>query len=55
MSEAWPGVDGRVDGEAKVEQQHWQNEEVEGRIEARVVFVGLWLRHVNDDSAGGLG
>lgn len=49
-----PGVDGCIDGEAQVEQQHGNDEEVEERVEARVVFVGLWLSHVDDDSAVGL-
>ena len=41
----WPVVDGGVDGEDEVEQEDRQNEEVKGRIEARVVFEVLRSGH----------
>ena len=47
-----PGMDGRVDGEAQVDGQHRNNEEVEERVVAGVVLIGLWLSHRSDDSAG---
>ena len=47
-----PAVDGRVDGEDQVQQQHRQDEEVKRRVEARVILEGLWLSHSSDDSAG---
>jgi len=49
---AGPGVDGRVDREDEVQQQHRQDEEVKRRVEARVIFERLRLSHRCDDSAG---
>lgn len=47
-----PGVDGCVDCETQIQQQHRQKEEVKDRVVACVVLVGLWLSHNSDDSAG---
>ncbi len=49
--ECGPSVNGRVDREDEVEQKHGDDEEVKRRVVARVVFVGLWLSHEDDDSA----
>ncbi len=43
--EAGPCVDGHVDGEAQVEQEHRREEEVEGGVPAGVVFERLRLSH----------
>jgi hypothetical protein len=40
-----PAMNGRVDGEGEVEEQHGANEEVEDGIPAGVVFEGLRLSH----------
>jgi hypothetical protein len=47
-----PVVDGPVDREDEVQQQHRQDEEMKRRVESRVVFERLWLSHSDDDSAG---
>ena len=51
VSEEGPGVDGRVDCEAEIQEEKRKDEEVKGRIEARVVLEGLRLSHSSDDSA----
>ncbi len=52
VGEAWPGVDGGVDGGDEVEQQQGHQDEVERGVEARVVLERLRHRHRSDDSAG---
>ena len=38
-------VDGDVDGDAEIDHENWEDEEVHGWIEARVVLIGLWSSH----------
>ena len=45
VAEGRPGVDGGVDGEGEIEEQQGEDGEVEERLEAGVVFVGLVLGH----------
>src|SRR5467141_1489388 len=40
-----PAVDGDVDGEDEVEQEDGHDEEVEGWVDAGVVFIGLGRGH----------
>ena len=40
-----PVVDGEIDGEDEVEQQHGQDEEVKERVPTGVVFQILWSGH----------
>ena len=40
-----PSVDDHVDGKDYIEQEHGCDEEVERRVEARVVLERLWLCH----------
>jgi hypothetical protein len=40
-----PAVDGDVDGEDEIEDQQRDDDEVKGRMEARVVFEVLWGGH----------
>ena len=47
-----PVVDGGVDGEDEVEQQHGQNEEVKRRMVARVILEVLRGRHWNPLEVG---
>jgi hypothetical protein len=47
-----PVVDGDVDGEDQVEQEHGQDKEMKGRIEARVVLEVLWSGHWNPLGSG---
>ncbi len=47
-----PVVDGDVDGEDEVEQKHGQDEEVKGRMEARVVLEVLRGGHWNPLEVG---
>src|SRR5882757_1349157 len=42
-----PMVDGDIDGEDEVEQEHGQHEEVKGRVEACMVLEGLRGWHWN--------
>jgi len=51
VGEAGPAVDGGVDREDQVQQQHGQDEEVKRRVESRVVLERLWLSHSSDDRA----
>ena len=46
-----PGVDGRPDREEDVQQRQGREEEVERRVEARVVLERLRLGHSCDDSS----
>jgi len=47
-----PVMNGDVDGEDEVEQKHWQDEEVKGWIEARVVLEVLRSWHWNPLEVG---
>jgi hypothetical protein len=44
---AWPIVNGDVDGEDEVEQEHGPDEEMKRRVPASVVFEGLRCGHWN--------
>ena len=50
-----PVVDGDVDGEDEVEEQHGQNEEVKGRMEAGVILEVLGGWHVDPFDVAGRG